>query len=160
MRPHTGRIVIAGIGNAYRQDDGAGVAVAASVGAALPDIFDIGPIAEPLDLLGKWDFADLAVVIDATRSGSALGTILISDLDDDGAVQLVQSAQHTSTHGLGIPDDLRLARVLHAAPCRVVLVGIEGRNFGDGATMSGPVNDSISIATTRVIELLGQTADV
>lgn len=160
MRSLTCRTVIAGIGNAYRQDDGAGVAVALSVSELRPDIFDIGPIAEPLDLLGKWDFADLAVIIDATRSGSPPGTILVSDLDDEGSVQVVASAHHTSTHGLGIPDVLRLARVLHDAPQRVVLVGIEGCNFDDGETMSDPVRKSVPVATTRVIDLLGHTSDV
>jgi hydrogenase maturation protease len=156
----TSRIVVAGIGNEYRQDDGAGVAVANAIVASFPAVRDIGPIAEPLDLIGKWDFADLALVIDATRSGSPPGTILLTELDDEGAGRLVQAAHHTSTHGLGIPDVLRLSRILHAAPTRVVLVGIEGRDFGDGASMCDAVEDSIPHAAALVIQLIAEAVHV
>ncbi len=92
------RIVVAGLGNEYRHDDGAGPRVAAAVAARAPAVVDIGPVAEPLDLLGRWDAADLAVVIDAIRSGAVPGTVRVVDLtatsgEDDRA---------TSTHGIGL----------------------------------------------------------
>ena len=45
----TTRVVVAGIGNAFRRDDGAGPAVARVVAASTGAV-DIGPIGEPLDL--------------------------------------------------------------------------------------------------------------
>ena len=92
--------------------------------ARAPAVVDIGPAAEPLDLLGRWDAADLAVVIDAIRSGAVPGTVRVVDLtatsgEDDRA---------TSTHGIGLRGVLRLAQVVGDAPGRVVVVGIEGTN--------------------------------
>jgi hypothetical protein len=60
-------IVVAGLGNEYRRDDGAGPVTAARIVAQLP-AEDIGPVVDPLELLGRWDDADLAIVIDAVRS--------------------------------------------------------------------------------------------
>ncbi len=63
------RVVVAGMGNEYRRDDGAGPAVAAASAKEAPATIDIGPVVDPLDLLGRWDGADLAIVVDALRSG-------------------------------------------------------------------------------------------
>jgi len=158
MSPSLSRVVVAGIGNEYRQDDGVGIAVANAVTAVLPTVLDIGPIADPLDLLGKWDYADLAVVIDATRSGAAPGTVTCMDLDDPSVT--LQGAQPSSTHGLGVPDVMRLARVLLAAPQRVVLIGIEGREFNDGSSMGRAVQESVPRAAALVIELVAEALDV
>lgn len=75
------RIVVAGIGSEYRRDDGAGPAVAAQVADLVGGVTDLGTIADPLDLLGLWDGADLAVVVDAVRSGAKPGTVRLVELD-------------------------------------------------------------------------------
>ncbi len=71
------RVVIAGIGNDMRHDDGAGALVAARALEVLGPAAGPGKeidgalsseLREPLDLLGNWDEADLAIVIDAVRS--------------------------------------------------------------------------------------------
>jgi hydrogenase maturation protease len=143
-------VVIAGIGNEYRRDDGVGVVVANAVSSMATHVHDIGPVGEPLDLLGKWDHADVAVVIDATRSGAAPGTIVVSELDDVSMPHVRGTAQ-TSTHGLGLLDVMRLSRVLGVAPRRVVLVGVEGEFFGDGETMCAAVTAAVPKATAVVL---------
>ena len=64
------RVVVASLGNEYRRDDGAGQVVAAGLVDRAPGVVNVGPRVDPLDLLGCWDDADLAIVIDATRSGA------------------------------------------------------------------------------------------
>jgi len=76
------RAVIVGLGNEYRSDDAVGVVVARRVVATSPSTADLGPIGEPLELLNRWDGATIAVVIDATRSGSPPGTLSVLDLDE------------------------------------------------------------------------------
>ena len=122
--------MVAGLGSEYRRDDGAGPAVAARAVEQAPAAYDIGPLVDPLDLLGRWDGADLAVVDRrrplrgdaghgpggrADRSGGELGP-----------------GRATSTHGIGLAGVLRLARAVDQAPGRVVVVGIEGEDFGRG----------------------------
>jgi len=143
------RVVVAGLGNEYRRDDGAGPAVAARTVGLLPAVDDVGPLADPLDLLGRWDGADLAIVIDAVRSGAVPGTVRVLDL---GAPRPGSGA--TSTHGIGLAGVLRLARVVGRAPARVVVVGIEGDDFGHGTGLSAAVGAAVGEAADRVIELI------
>ena len=70
--------MIASLGNEYRRDDGAGQVVAARAAEQAPDVDNIGPQVDPLDLLGRWDGADLAIVIDATRAEGTPGSVGLS----------------------------------------------------------------------------------
>ncbi len=142
-------IVVAGLGNEYRRDDGAGPVVAARTVGYAPETRDIGPIVDPLDLLGRWDRADLAVVIDALRSGSVPGTVRVVDLGEVSA-----TAGSTSTHGIGLSGVLRLARAVDQAPARVVVVGIEGVDFGQGRGLSPAVDAAIPEAVGIVVDLI------
>ena len=64
------RVVVAGLGSEYRRDDGAGPAAVSLVVQQCPGVTVVAPLDDPLDLLGLWDGADLAVVVDAVSSGS------------------------------------------------------------------------------------------
>jgi hydrogenase maturation protease len=147
----TTRVVVAGIGNAFRRDDGAGPAVARVVAASTGAV-DIGPIGEPLDLLGRWETADLAVLVDATRSDAAAGTVRLVELGD----AVYRSSQ--STHAIGLDRVVRLAQVLRRAPARVVVVGIEGEDFSDGEGLSPAVGDAVPAAARRIAELIAEAS--
>jgi hydrogenase maturation protease len=155
--PATGlRIVVAGIGSEYRRDDGAGLAVAAQVAELVGGVTDLGAIADPLDLLGLWDGADLAVVVDAVRSGAEPGTVRLVELDTaSGPEPLGEASRTTSTHGIGLTDVFRLAQAVGTAPGRVVVVGIEGSEFGQGTGLSRAVARSVPHATRQVADLIG-----
>lgn len=142
-------VVVAGIGNAFRGDDGVGPAVAALV-AENSDAVDIGPISEPLDLLGRFRNASLAVLIDATRSGSTPGTIRLVDWGE------VDASPATSTHALGLRRVCELASALGEAPRRIVVVGVEGENFSDGNRLSAPVADAIPRAARQIGEVIAE----
>lgn len=150
-----GSVVVAGIGNSYRRDDGAGVAVAAGVAAADPAVADVGPAVDPLDLLGRWDDAELAVVIDAVQAELPEGTVVVEDLADfTGPADGAPAVGVTSSHGIGVTDALRLARAVGRAPGRVVLVGVVGTDFGPGAELSPAVGAAVAEAVGRVLELV------
>jgi hydrogenase maturation protease len=155
---HPSRVVVAGIGNEYRQDDGAGLAVARLVSSSSPEIGDVGPLGEPLDLLGRWDDADLAIVIDTVRSGAQSGTIRLIELreSDDPTEEAVSGA--TSTHGIGLIGVLRIARAINRAPHRVVVVAIEGSEFGLGVGLTPEVKRAVTDAAQQIIELLEEAA--
>ena len=77
------RVMVAGLGSEYRRDDGAGPAAVSMVVQQCPGVTVVGPLDDPLDLLGLWDGAALAVVIDAVSSGSPPGTVQVVELDAD-----------------------------------------------------------------------------
>jgi hydrogenase maturation protease len=143
----TARVVVAGIGNDFRRDDGAGPAVARLVAASTPAV-DIGPIGEPLDLLGRWESAELAVLVDATRSDAAPGTVHLVDW------RAADRPASPSTHAIGLDRVVRLAQVLKAAPDRVVVVGIEGEDFSDGTGLSPAVEDAVPRAAQCIADLI------
>ena len=146
MKP---RIVIAGLGNDYRRDDGAGLAVARLV-ARSTGVTDIGPIAEPLDLLGRWDGASLAVLVDATRTGATPGTVRLVDVESEAPTST------SSTHAIGLGRVVRLASVLGGGPSRVVVVGIEGADFSDGKGLTRAVGAAVRTAASQVAGLIAE----
>jgi len=144
------------MGSEYRRDDGAGVAVADAVARTCPGVTWLGPISEPLDLLGLWDGADLVVVTDAVRSGAGPGTVRVIDLSETAGTVPGSGGPPgtTSTHGIGLVGVLRLARAVGGAPGRVVVVGIEGCDFADGVGLSPAVARAVPDAVDQVRELV------
>ncbi len=160
----TARVVVAGMGSEHRRDDGAGPLVARRALEELGAGRDVGPLVDPLDLLGRWDGAELVVVVDAVRSGAAPGTIRLVELDtgastggfDRQAGTARGGSATTSTHGIGLAGVLRLARAVGQAPGRVVMVGIEGDDFGRGTGLSPAVAAAVPRAVRHVVELISE----
>jgi len=154
------RVVVAGFGSEYRLDDGVGPLVAARVERADARALDVGPLSDPLDLLGHWNGAELAVVIDAVRSGVAPGTVRVVEMNvdapsgEDGPAGEVVAKGTTSTHGIGLEGVLRLARAIGQAPKRLVVVGIEGERFGVGEGLSPAVEAAVPEAVRCVVALI------
>lgn len=173
------RIVVAGIGTEWRRDDGVGPAVvrrfemlgAGGAGASCDLVTSIG---DPLDLLELWGRADLAVVVDAMRSGLAPGTVSCIDLGADlsghtnkshGDLPVKRSAVRrsevgpaaSSTHAIGLRSVLLLGRIVDRAPRRAIVVGVEGRDFDDGVGLSTAVAASVDEAARRVLELVEES---
>jgi hydrogenase maturation protease len=153
-------VVVLAMGNEYRRDDGAGVAVTDLVAERLADgegaggdATVSGPFGDPLDLLGEWDGATLAVVVDAVRTGAAPGTVTVVELGDH-----TSERPTGSTHTVGVAAALRLARAVDRAPRRVVAVGIEGEDFGDGIGLSDAVASSVEEAASRVLDVVAGSA--
>ena len=151
-------VVIAGMGSPYRRDDAAGLHVAEGAFAACArrrDVDDVGPMEDPFDLLGQWDGAALAIVIDAVRTGAPPGTVHVVDVQprSGGRVE-VPGRPALSTHGIGLSGVLSLAVVTGTAPQRVTVVGIEGEDFGRGEGMSAAVTAAVPEAVRTVVALV------
>ena len=159
------KVVVAGLGSEYRRDDGAGPLVAARAAHESGAARDIGPAVDPLDLLGAWDEADLAIIIDAIRSGATPGTVWVIEIDPgnrclrslDGPFSAVTAV--TSTHGIGLAGVLRLARAVGHAPHRVVVVAIEGADFGQGLGLSAAVETAVPAAVRQVVHLIREVSE-
>jgi hydrogenase maturation protease len=169
-------VVVAGFGTEYRHDDGVGIVVAERLAALVGDVSDIGPVIDPLDLLGRWDDADLAIVVDAVHSGASPGTLRLIELmppsppatavrpedhagsDSVSAGSAVSREQRgsgvTSSHGIGLVGVVRLARAVGHAPKRVVVVGIEGDNFAQGTGLSPSVARAVPEAVDKVVRMI------
>lgn len=150
------RVVVIGIGNEFRRDDGVGWAVVARLGART-EALRLSPNTElamcdgePARLVSLWEKAALAVVVDAGhRAPSCPGRIHRLELDGDLDLPL-QRADATSSHGFGLGDAVELARVLERLPRRLVVYAVEGTDFGPGTGLSAPTAAAVEPLTERI----------
>jgi hydrogenase maturation protease len=166
------RVLLAGVGNEWRRDDAVGPVVAARALELRPELRShcvIEVLADPLDLLGEWDGTDLAVVVDAMRSGSPVGTVTEVFLrkaarsvaaSDAGSIPGSEASgpdtadRVTTTHGIGIAGAFRLAVALGQAPLQAVVVGIEGADFGHGRGLTPGVQSAVDVAASTVLRIV------
>lgn len=140
------RIVVIGVGNAYRGDDAVGLAIAEQLRERRPDnVTVIDCEQEPTRLLDAWQAADVALVVDAAASGAPPGTVHRFDATSG---RVPARVFRSSTHAFGVGDAVELARALGRLPERVVVYGIEGADFTAGSGLSAPV----AAAVPRVVD--------
>lgn len=126
-------LLILGVGNALRSDDGVGPFVAARLAAAgLPARAHEGDGTGIIDAMGG---VTVLVLVDATRTGAAPGTRVTLDAR---AAALPADFFHYSTHRFGLAEAVETARALDLLPPQVIVHGIEGAAFGPGETLSAP----------------------
>jgi hydrogenase maturation protease len=143
-------VVVIGLGNLDRSDDGIGPVVARRAARITGLTAQTGPPACVVDLLDRWQGADLAIVVDAIRSGARPGTVRVFR---SGAGP-VPADTRGGTHNPGLADALRLSRAIGNAPTDVVVVGIEGQEFGPGDRLSAPVAAVVPGAVRTVVGLI------
>jgi hydrogenase maturation protease len=146
------KVVVVGVGNAVRGDDAAGLAVAERVRARAPHGVDVVQCEqEPTRLLDAWAGADLALVVDASLSGTEPGTVQRFDATADA---VPARTFRSSTHAFGIGDAVELGRALGRLPEQVIVFGIEGEDFGLGSGLSDRVAGAVDeVAETVLNEL-------
>jgi len=129
--------LIIGIGNEYRGDDAVGLIVARRLKERLADsAIVIEQSGDGAALMEAWRGAETVIVIDAMMSGAAPGTIRRLDAS---ARPISMSYFRCSTHAFGLAEAIELARALGNFPQRLVVYGIEGKNFAAGVGLSAEV---------------------
>jgi hydrogenase maturation protease len=143
------RIVVVGIGNAFRGDDAVGLEVAERVRAQAPERVDVVTSQlEPTRLLDAWESADAVVIVDAVSSGAEPGTLHRFD----AAERLVPSAVfRSSTHAFSIGETVELARALGRLPARALVYGIEAAGFVAGEEISPAVRAAVEPAAEAIL---------
>ena len=119
---------------------------------------------EPSQLLDAWDGALLTVVVDAVVvdavacapavPGRIHRTEVTAPYALDGNPLIAgppAGAGAASTHGLGVPDAIRLAVALDRAPRRLVVLAVEAADLGFGTGLSGPVAACLPELTRMVL---------
>jgi hydrogenase maturation protease len=150
------RVVVIGVGNAYRGDDGAGLAVVERLHGRVPDGVEVVEMEqEPTRLIDAWDGADSVVVIDAVASGGEPGELHRYDASAD---PLPARVFRSSTHAFGVGDAIEIARVLGTLPGHVLVYGIEGADFEAREGLSAPVGAAVDQLADTVLEELCTSA--
>jgi hydrogenase maturation protease len=127
--------LILGIGHASRGDDAAGLAAVSLVQEADRG----GRVAvrclsgEGTALMEAWEEADLVIVADAMSSGAPAGTVRRFEAHERA---LPAARFRGSTHAFGLAEAIELSRALRRLPQRLIIYGIEGRQFHAGSGLS------------------------
>lgn len=143
--PSHARPLILGIGNPRRGDDAAGRLLAERLNAAFPvDAFDCQTLdGEAASIIEAWSGRPLAIVVDSAVSGAPAGSIRRFDAI---AAPLPAIFKTLSTHGIGLPEAIELARALGRLPERLIVYAIEGGRYN--------LNDQVSPEIDQALETL------
>lgn len=151
MTGEPGGIVIIGIGNGLRRDDGVGIAAAAALDAlAIPNVVVTTGIADPMSLLEAWTGAGLTVIVDAAIvDPSTPGRIRRCELAD-----LATPPEGLSSHSLDIGRTYALGQTLGRVPGELVVFTVEIPDTGHGIGMT----PQVARAVPKVVDMV--TAEI
>jgi hydrogenase maturation protease len=125
-----------------------GLAVARALRGRLPDAVELlEREGEPTSLVDAWDGAEAVWLVDAVSSSAVPGTIHRFDATVE---EVPRDFARSSTHHLGLPEAIELARALERLPERLVVYGIEGATFETGSRLSAEVERCIPDAVDAI----------
>jgi hydrogenase maturation protease len=145
------KVLILGIGNLLKSDDGLGVHIVRYMeesGAALPEgveLLDGGTAG--FDLLGLIENYDKIVIVDALKADDKPGSIYRFTPE-----HAVETRSRFSLHEVGIMEVIRVLRILDRNP-EIEFIGIVPENIDDINTNISPaVKESIPRAVEMILD--------
>jgi hydrogenase maturation protease len=142
---HEGSVLLIGVGNEFRSDDGAGLYVvrelrrrgmSTACDEPLSRIVILEADGEGTALMRLWEGARAVFMVDAVRSGRPPGTVHRIEASKE---RLPRDVLGPSSHSFGVTEAVELSRTLHLLPSTVLLYGIDGQTFDQGRGLSDPV---------------------
>jgi hydrogenase maturation protease len=145
----TPRVLVVGLGNPDRGDDGVGPIVVEKLVGLLPtDVAVAPPGADVLTLMMEWADFDAVVFVDAAAPLTTPGGI---HCFNPANTELLQYRRAASSHGLGLAEAIGLSRVLRQAPRNIIVFAVEGASFAAGASMAPEVAAAAAEVADRVV---------
>ena len=158
IAPSAARVLVVGIGNPDRGDDGIGpLVVRQLIGRVSRDVAIIERSGDALALIDDWEGRDAVILVDAAAPGGTPGCVHRIDLLRDA---LPPELSLSSTHGFGVAEAVGLADALDLLPAQVIAYAIEGANFDAGAPISPQVAAVTAEVANRVVAELKQLAGI
>ncbi len=143
------RLLVIGVGNPHRRDDSVGLVIAREISERAPEDVRVyenhGEVATLIELLGN---ADTVILVDAVRSSADAGHLFRFDAIQE---EIPVDSFRCSTHAFSIPEAIGFARALGQLPRRVIVYGVEGKDFNMGEGLSPEVETAVGIITSRIL---------
>lgn len=150
-RPAAHSTCIIGVGTEFRHDDAVGLIAARRLSDLDSDHVLVSEgSGEGTDLMRRWSGADRVFVIDAVRSGAAPGTVHRLSASRE---PMPRDFFSYSTHAFGLAESVELCRALGQLPARLVIYGIEGRDFSTGQGITSEVEEGLKQVVARIRRL-------
>ena len=143
-------VVVIGVGNEFRRDDGAGPAVVGRLRDLVPSGVELVITdGEPTRLIEAWAGAALAVVVDAVRAEPPHpGQVhrFVVNRPEAGA------GRQASSHGFGLDDAIALAAALDRMPGRLVVHAIEAADLTQGTGLTPAVAAAVGVVAAAILD--------
>jgi len=141
-----GKVLLIGVGNALRGDDGAGPAVIELLeGKVAAGLLDAGEVPESYSGRILAEEADAIVLIDAADFGAVPGDLAVLEIEDMAGCSL-------STHQ--IPLDLFFRYLKGRGHADLFALGIQAESIGLGESMSAAVLNSVHALAALLKDVL------
>ena len=142
-------IVVVGVGNPMRRDDGLGAAaVRALAGRAGVELVELD--GEATRLIDAWVGRRLAIVVDAAVTGADPGTVHEVVVGRD---EVPGWSAGGSTHAAGVAEAVALAEALDRLPDELVILGVEPADLDHGPGLSPAVAAAVPLVVDRIAAL-------
>jgi hydrogenase maturation protease len=141
-------VLVIGVGNPYRHDDGVGPLVVRKLRAQpSADTIFREESGEGSSLMAAWQDASAVIMVDAVQSGGKPGTIYRLNA---GRKRLPSRFFHFSTHAFSVAEAVELARALKRLPPLLIIYGVEGRDFESGEGLSPEVAMAVEAVLPKI----------
>jgi hydrogenase maturation protease len=143
----SGDVLVIGIGNDFRRDDGVGLAVAAEIAKRRPaGVRVMTAIGEPTSILEAWTDVQLVVAVDAAMGeGTTPGRIRRWTPGNDDQPSVV------SSHAVGLPQTYALGQALGRIPQKLVVLTVDIEDISHGLTLTPAVAAAVPAAVEEVL---------
>lgn len=149
------RVLVIGLGNLERSDDGVGVVTARQLKLAAQSCVAVKESSADLTtLFDVWRGYDEVILVDAMHAGDTPGRIRWFDVSVTDLPEAT-FAEH-STHAFGLHQAIAMARALGELPRSVLVVGVQGVDFAPGVMLSTDVRDAVDGVVTAILARIGE----
>lgn len=148
------KVLVVGLGNPDRGDDGFGARVVQDLAGRLPPGVSVRAYqGDVLNLIDAWTGFDALICVDAAAPMQSPGRVHRIDLAEEA---LPRGMCFASSHAMGLAEAIDLARTLGQAPGDVVVYAIEGVCFDTGRVLAPEVAAAVAPVAERVIAEAGR----
>jgi hydrogenase maturation protease len=159
MTERSAQILIAGVGNAWMQDDGFGGEVVRRLNeAVVPDgvtveDFGTGGLDLPYEVMRGYD---ALVLIDVTRGGGPPGTLYVLEPEEAEIAAGIEDGEMIDPHAMDPQTVLRFVRAVSGWPGSVVVIACEPAEVEEPGLGLTP---QVAAAVPRALDLVAETLD-
>jgi hydrogenase maturation protease len=149
-------VLVIGVGNPFRRDDGVGLYIAQTLQRqSWPHVALITHAGEGAALVNIWtDFPEV-LLIDAMRADLPAGTVQRFDVHEK---PLPAPFFANSSHVFGVAEAVELARTLGQLPPRCIVYGIQGQSFATGPGLTPAVQSAADRLIAELARAFNQAA--
>ena len=144
------KVLVIGIGNEYRSDDGIGLVIVRMIRERLLLSVNVKEESgEGAALMEAWQGYESVILVDAVSSDVKPGTIFKINA---GKKNVPAKFFRYSTHAFSMAEAIELARAMNTLPPKLFIYGIEGANFSAGVGISHAVQEAANRVVGQILK--------